>query len=71
MRIIPFLLATGVGMSPATVVYTLAGAQAHRLDHYSGWLLAGGIALAVAVMLHSVISWLLGRRRGAENGDES
>ena len=62
LRVLPFLAATGVGMLPATVVYTLAGAQAHRVDHYSSWLLIGGIAISAGVVVHSVVTWFLHRR---------
>ena len=62
MRLTPFLVATGAGMLPATVVYTLVGSQAHRLDHYSNWLLIGGIALSVGVVAYSLIEFFLGRR---------
>lgn len=53
VKFIPFMIATIVGMAPRTFAAVWIGAQAESWDevHKPKWLIIGGIALAVVILL--------------------
>ena len=66
LRVLPFLLATGLGQAPATIVYSLAGAELVRDPGHSlrlALFFLGGMALLAALFFR----WRR-RARGAVDG---
>jgi len=63
MRLAPFLLATGAGMIPGTVLYTMVGGQARNLDRYSQAVLVGSVALAGVMLVYWVVAAIVRQRR--------
>jgi uncharacterized membrane protein YdjX (TVP38/TMEM64 family) len=63
IKIRSFLLATGIGMLPATIVYTVVGYEMENLKKYSEGLFTFSIAAVIALVLMWAIQKILTRSK--------
>jgi len=62
IKIRSFLLATGIGMLPATIVYTVFGYEMEKLKQYSGKLFTLSILTVLILMLIWIVNGIVKRR---------
>lgn len=65
MKIRSFMLATGIGMLPATIIYTVFGFEMERLKEYSDKLFTFSILAVLALILIWTIQEAIKRKRDA------
>jgi uncharacterized membrane protein YdjX (TVP38/TMEM64 family) len=63
IKIRSFLLATGIGMLPATIVYTVFGFEMEKLKEYSDRLFTFSILVVLSLLLMWTIKGIFKRRR--------
>ncbi len=65
IKIRSFIIATGIGMLPATIVYTVFGFEMERLKEYSDKLFTFSILAVLALILVWIIQGIYKRRKDA------
>lgn len=63
IKISSFLFATGIGMLPATIVYTIFGSEMEKLNAYSGRLFTFSILAVLALILIWIIRGIYKRKK--------
>lgn len=64
-----FLTATGIGMLPATIVYTVFGSEMEKLKEYSDGLFTFSVLAVLVLIIIWIIQSIYKRRREASAGE--
>ncbi len=63
MKVRSFIIATGIGMLPATIVYTVFGFEMEKMKEYSEWLFTFSILAVLVLMAIWSIQGIYRRRK--------
>jgi uncharacterized membrane protein YdjX (TVP38/TMEM64 family) len=65
MKVRSFILATGIGMLPATIVYTVFGFEMEKLKEYSDRLFTFSIVAVLTLLVIWTVQGIVKHRRNA------